>query len=103
MAVGEPVSARDGLAGADVAGGVVGDGEFGGGPARPAGLLDVVRLLVDGVEAGGERAVGGIRRCVLVDPREDLGRADVSDYSEGFGRLLRRLAPAGLSMESSSA
>ena len=101
MAVGKPVPARDGLAGADVAGGVVGDGEGGAEAAAAADGLDVVRLLVDGVEAGGELAVGGA--LLLARVREDVGRADVSDYSEDFGRLLRRLPPAGLSMESSSA
>jgi hypothetical protein len=81
----------------------VGDGEGGGHRSRrpAADRLDVVRLLVDGVEAGGELAVGGA--LLLARAREDLGRADVSDYSEDFGRLLRLLAPAGLSMESSSA
>lgn len=76
MAVGEAVPARDGLAGADVASGVVGDGEGGGGPARPAGLLDVVRLFVDGVEAGGELAVGGVRDslCDSYDSAEKHAR-----------------------------
>jgi hypothetical protein len=101
VAVGEAVPARDGLAGADVAGGVVGDGEGRAEAAAAADGLDVVRLLVDGVEAGVELAVGGVRLLARVG--EDVGRADVSDYSEDFGRLLRRLAPAGLSMESSSA
>jgi hypothetical protein len=77
VAVGESVSARDGLAGADVAGGVVGDREGRAEAAAAADGLDVVRLLVDGVEAGGELAVGGAR--LLARVREDVGRADVSD------------------------